>query len=116
MAKNSNDILKYLNDANAKRNTAVRRSYNKQFQNINKMKTGGEQCGGVGKPRCFKKFGSRVNWGNVGKVALGALGLTAAGLGIKKLIDNNKSNSGNSRGGGNNNGSPGFLENMFGGN
>ena len=113
MAKNSNDVLKYLNDANAKRNTAVRRSYNKQFQNINKMKVGGEQCGGAGKPRCKKKFGSRVNWNKVGKVALGALGATVAGLGIKKLIDRNNSNSG---GGGNNNGSPGFLENMFGGN
>ena len=103
-------VLGYFNDLKQARKGAMMSSYD------NYMKTGGaQQCGKPGKPRCFKKSGSRFGKfiSKHGKKILGTLGAGAvAGLtaGAIRKAKKNKNNNINPGSGG-----PGFFENMFGG-
>ena len=109
---NSKEVLDYFNNIKQARKGMYVDSYNDYLQ---KAKMGTQACGGAGKPKCFKKFGSKFGKfiSKYGKPILGGLGIAGvAALGIKgmqkaKQNQNNNISSGS--------GGPGFFENMFGG-
>jgi len=107
---NPAEVLGYFNDLKQAKRDAMMSSYD------NYMKTGGaQQCGRPGKPKCFKKSGSRFGKfiSKHGKKIVGILGagavagLTAGAINKAKKNKNNNINPGS--------GGPGFFENMFGG-
>ena len=108
---NAPEVLGYFNDLKQARKGAMMNSYNNYMKS-----TGGEpHCGGAGKPRCFKKSGSRFGKfiSKHGKKIAGVLGAGAvAGLtaGVIRKAKKNKNKNINPGSGG-----PGFFENMFGG-
>ena len=106
------EVLQYFDSVKKARQGMYVDSYNDYLQ---KAKMGTQACGGAGKPKCFKKFGSKFGKfiSKYGKPILGGLGIAGvAALGIKgmqkaKQNQNNNISSGS--------GGPGFFENMFGG-